>query len=389
MASYIIIHRSEEFPSLLIEDYISRSCEVVDEETIVNKINLADISDDLLFSLIELENVQFKDSEIGENFYSSSNELGGATNRYIVDDKGYEIIVRTSSFADFANNPLPEGNGTIRGILTRYNDDFQLFMRSEDDVNMSSARSTVNIIGLDALKSRPEGEISENAYVEGVVTLSPKNGNITDRNIVMQDETGGIVVRFDENVGTQVSEGDVLRIALNGASIGAFADVKQLSEVSFNGEIGGERIVTKVSENADLPDPLKISLEDLKSGNYQSVLVEVENIQFVKIVNDQDKLINLYDEHKMFILPSFTEGQPMALLESLSRLRPVIIFNEIDHVIQSRAGIFISNRNHEGLKKTIRHIDENYENIQELMKKNKLPTFDNFIDNLSEIILKN
>ena len=268
-------------PELLIEDYISRSCEVVDEETIVKKINLADISDDLLFSLIELENVQFKDSEIGENFYSSSNELGGATNRYIVDDKGYEIIVRTSSFADFANNPLPEGNGTIRGILTRYNDDFQLFMRSEDDVNMTSARSTVNIIGLDALKSRPEGEISENAYVEGVVTLSPKNGNITDRNIVMQDETGGIVVRFDENVGTQVSEGDVLRIALNGASIGAFADVKQLSEVSFNGEIGGERIVTKVSENADLPDPLKISLEDLKSGNYQSVLVEVENVQFV------------------------------------------------------------------------------------------------------------
>ena len=114
-----------------------------------------------------------------------------------------------------------------------------------------------------------------------------------------------------------------------------------------------------------------------------------ENIQFVKIVNDQDKLINLYDEHKMFILPSFTEGQPMALLESLSRLRPVVIFNEIDHVIQSRAGIFISDRNYESLKKTMRHIDENYENIQELMKKNKLPTFNDFINNLSEIILKN
>ncbi len=113
-----------------------------------------------------------------------------------------------------------------------------------------------------------------------------------------------------------------------------------------------------------------------------------ENIQFIKIVNDQNKLISLYDEHKMFILPSFTEGQPMALLESLSRLRPVIIFNEIGHVIQSRAGIFISERNYESLKKTIRHIDENYKSIQELMMKNKLPTFDNFIDNLSEIILK-
>ncbi len=114
-----------------------------------------------------------------------------------------------------------------------------------------------------------------------------------------------------------------------------------------------------------------------------------ENIDFIKIVNNETELINIFDEHKIFILPSFTEGQPMALLESLSRLRPAIIFNEIDHVIQSRAGIFISDRNYESLNKTIRHIDDNYENIQELMKKNKLPTFDHFIDNLSAIILKN
>jgi len=267
-------------PELLIEDYIKRSCEVIDEETLVHKISLADISDDYLFSLIEVDNVQFKDDEVGENFYSSSNELGGATNRYIVDDKGYEIIVRTSSFADFANNPLPEGSGKIRGILTRYNDDYQLFMRSESDISMSGDRSTENILGLDALKSRPEGEISDNVFVEGVVTLSPANGNITDRNIVMQDETGGIVVRFDENVGTQVNEGDILRIALNGANLGSFADVKQISEVTYNGEIGGERIVTKVSENATLPEPIKVSLEDIKSGDYQSVIVEIENVQF-------------------------------------------------------------------------------------------------------------
>ena len=267
-------------PELLIEDYIKRSCEVIDEETLVHKISLADISDDYLFSLIEVDNVQFKDDEVGENFYSSSNELGGATNRYIVDDKGYEIIVRTSSFADFANNPLPEGSGKIRGILTRYNDDYQLFMRSESDISMSGDRSTENILGLDALKSRPEGEISDNVFVEGIVTLSPANGNITDRNIVMQDETGGIVVRFDENVGTQVNEGDILRIALKGANLGSFADVKQISEVTYNGEIGGERIVTKVSENATLPDPIKVSLEDIKSGDYQSVVVEIENIQF-------------------------------------------------------------------------------------------------------------
>lgn len=276
-------------PELLIENYIQRSCDVVDEETLVKKISLADVSDEYLFSLIELSNVQFKDNEIGENFYSSSNELGGATNRYIVDDKGYELIVRTSSFADFANNPLPEGSGKIRGILTRYNDDYQLFVRTAADVDMTGDRSTINILGIGALKSRPEGEITENVFMEGVVTMSPKNGNITDRNIVMQDETGGIVVRFDGNVGNQVSEGDVLRIALNGTSIGSFADVKQVSDIEFNGEIGGEKIVTKVSENAAMPTPIKVTLAELKSGDFQSVLVEVEDIQF--ITDDVNKAI--------------------------------------------------------------------------------------------------
>ena len=120
-----------------------------------------------------------------------------------------------------------------------------------------------------------------------------------------------------------------------------------------------------------------------------TVLNSYENIDFIKIVNNEAELINIFDEHKIFILPSFTEGQPMAILESLSRLRPVIIFSDIDHVVQSRVGIFISERNYESLNKTIRHIDENYENIQELMKKNKLPTLENFINDLSAIIQKN
>ena len=63
--------------------------------------------------------------------------------------------------------------------------------------------------------------------------------------------------------------------------------------------------------------------------------------------------LNIFDEHKIFILPSFTEGQPMALLESLSRLRPAIIFSEIGHVIQNRAGIFISERNMKALRKLL------------------------------------
>ncbi len=114
-----------------------------------------------------------------------------------------------------------------------------------------------------------------------------------------------------------------------------------------------------------------------------------KNINFFKVVNDQAQLIKIYDEHKIFILPSFTEGEPMALLESLARLKPVIIFQEIEHVIQKRAGIFISKRNYDSLDQTINHILKNYEGIKEMMEKNKLPTNANFIKDLSKIILDN
>ena len=93
-------------PEVIIGDHLLRSCDVVEEETLVNKISISDISDQYLHTLVEFESVQFKDNELGGNYYSSSKDLGGATNRIIVDELGYEVIVRTSSYSDFANNPL-------------------------------------------------------------------------------------------------------------------------------------------------------------------------------------------------------------------------------------------------------------------------------------------
>ena len=46
----------------------------------------------------------------------------------------------------------------------------------------------------------------------------------------------------------------------------------------------------------------------------------------------------------------------MALLEALARGRPVIIFDEIKHVIGNKKGIFVASRNFESLSKTINEI---------------------------------
>ena len=76
----------------------------------------------------------------------------------------------------------------------------------------------------------------------------------------------------------------------------------------------------------------------------------------------------------------------MALLESLARNRPVIIFDEIKHVIGNKKGIFVSKRNYESLLKTINEIKNNYQIIQNEIKKNKLPTNKEFIKEMGNII---
>ena len=62
----------------------------------------------------------------------------------------------------------------------------------------------------------------------------------------------------------------------------------------------------------------------------QTKSIKNSNINILKIINDTKKLIEIYDNHSILVLPSFTEGHPMVLLESLSRYRPVIIFQKLN-----------------------------------------------------------
>jgi glycosyltransferase involved in cell wall biosynthesis len=115
-------------------------------------------------------------------------------------------------------------------------------------------------------------------------------------------------------------------------------------------------------------------------------LIVQKHVYIYEVENNEQNLIKIYDDHNIFVLPSYTEGHPMALLEALARLRPVIIFKDIEHVIGDKKGIFVAKRNSESFFKTINHIKENYNNIQQEMKKNKLPTKDEFLKKFSKLI---
>ena len=65
-------------------------------------------------------------------------EAEASTSRDIVMSDNSVIVLRTSNYADFASQPLPNGTGDIVGILTIYNTTWQLTIRSLDDVHISN-----------------------------------------------------------------------------------------------------------------------------------------------------------------------------------------------------------------------------------------------------------
>ena len=133
-------------------------------------------------------------------------------------------------------------------------------------------------------------------------------------------------------------------------------------------------------------DEMNVDAELSIVGNTKDLKTNNKKINFFGFENNVSALIKIYDNHNITILPSFTEAHPKVVDESLARLRPVIVFEEINHIIQDKQGLFVSKRNAAALSETIKFIMNNYSNIQENMKKNKLPTKQEFISQFTQIL---
>ncbi len=107
-------------------------------------------------------------------------------------------------------------------------------------------------------------------------------------------------------------------------------------------------------------------------------------------VSSEKNLIKFYDSSDIFILPSYTEAFPQVILESFSRLKPVIIFKEIIFLKNIfKHGLFCCYRNQISLEKTIKKIINNYEKTQISIYENKLYSFKDFQIQMNNILNKN
>ena len=150
--------------------------------------------------------------------------------------------------------------------------------------------------------------------------------------------------------------------------------------------VGRLKVEKGIFSLLEIFDKITTDVELSILGKKENITIDNKKVNLIGFENNAQEIIKIYDNHNITILPSFTEAHPKVVDESLARMRPVIIFEEIAHIIQNRYGIFVSKRNAKPLLEVISFILSNYSNILAKMEKNKLPTKKKFISQMIQIL---
>lgn len=118
-------------------NHIIRSNEVA---TIVPKvITPSQYNDSYINMLVQIDNMQLNSSDVGLPYANANNTF--TVNRYLKNcADNSQTIIRNSGFADFKGQLFPVGKGSITAVFSKYNSDYQLFIRDTEDVSFDGNR---------------------------------------------------------------------------------------------------------------------------------------------------------------------------------------------------------------------------------------------------------
>lgn len=88
--------------------------------------------------LVQINNVEFICDDLNNSFADGANQE--SLNRYLQDEIGNQLIVRTSGYSNFADQIIPSGNGTVTAIVSQYNDDVQILLRRPSEAQLTNDR---------------------------------------------------------------------------------------------------------------------------------------------------------------------------------------------------------------------------------------------------------
>jgi DNA/RNA endonuclease YhcR with UshA esterase domain len=177
--------------------------------------NTLDIANDCA-KLITLKGVELAEANGTAVFAPSDGSVSltaNCANRVITGLSN--VVLRTSTYADFANQVMPTGRVDITGVATRYNDTWQILMRTVNDIKESTteaapvatptgtgtANDPFNVAGVAAYtkKLAADQQSSTDIYAKGIiVTVSDidTEGNFGNATYLISDQRDGSTGTF-------------------------------------------------------------------------------------------------------------------------------------------------------------------------------------------------
>ena len=128
-------------PANVVDEHILVSCDVVGS-LVPTLTAIENLNENLTNTLVRLNDLEIIEEELGEPFAIEEEE----TERTLLDCDDNEMVLLNSGFSDFQAEALPQGNGSITGVLIRENNDYFLVIRSLEDIVFTNERcvETVN-----------------------------------------------------------------------------------------------------------------------------------------------------------------------------------------------------------------------------------------------------
>jgi hypothetical protein len=293
-------------PALEVKDHIIRSCEVVEITPKVVTIN--ELNESMLEMLIQIDNVQFKTSELGNAYGNVKNST--TENRTLESFNGScnltgEVLLRNSGYSDFKNQLLPEGKGSVVAIFSNYYEDFQLYIRDTEDVKFTETRCdysnvlmpTISLFEITAMyqNNLVEFGVENNYVVEGYVVSSDASGNFKNRLIIqdaIENPTAGVQLLIDKDVIFEdYNIGDKVFVKLDKLYMNKVDGVLTIGYPKGTGitKIETSKVGSFIFNSGEhfAIIPTEISIAEVNNSVYKNTLVTVTYVQLT--VNELGK----------------------------------------------------------------------------------------------------
>ncbi|MBX2931094.1 MAG: hypothetical protein KF781_03980 [Chitinophagaceae bacterium] len=267
-------------PQNLFDKYIVKGSfgNTITPKVITNFADLkTTLQDSVQNTLIQLQNFQVVAADTLKT-YGDPSLASSAVNINVQNCSGNTIIMRSSSYANFAGITVPKGKGTITAIYTFFNGTKQLVIRDTADLQFNDVRcggvsTSLTYKTIQEIRALGSGAtIPANTGIRGVI-VSNKANEAAGNYRIQDASASGIQLRFITAFNPNFDLDDSVSVEISGLSVDLFNGDMQINNVANSQKLGIGTIIPRTATVTDIAANI---------NDWSSTVVQLSNVTVVQ-----------------------------------------------------------------------------------------------------------